>query len=138
MPADMELFLPYDAPLLAALANTQTRALVVCYCAAWCDTCEEYRRALQALAVRRTDVTFVWVDIEEYPELLDDEDVDNFPTILVERDGQPLFFGTMLPHIGQLERLVDALSEPDTPVFEENAPKDVRNKLLAGANQAAR
>ena len=48
--------------------------LVACYCAAWCDTCTQYRGKFEALALARPDVAFAWIDIEEHPEYLGDED----------------------------------------------------------------
>jgi thiol-disulfide isomerase/thioredoxin len=90
------------------LRDAPEALLAVCYCAAWCDTCTQYRPQLEALAARLPQHTFIWVDIEENPEWLGDEDVENFPTILVQRpDGGNMFFGTQLPHIGHLERLLE-------------------------------
>lgn len=125
----MELFSP-DNPELKDYLSKTDGLLVVCYCAAWCDTCTQYRPKIESLARSRPEHVFLWVDIEDNPELLDDEDVENFPTILIERDGATLFFGTMLPHINQLERLIDALqSEPQTE-FDGSAPQNVRSMLL--------
>ncbi|UYO92861.1 thioredoxin family protein [Pollutimonas sp. M17] len=84
---------------------------VACYCAAWCDTCSEYRPQFQALAEKWPAHAFVWIDIEENPELLGDEDVENFPTLLIQSPEGNLFFGTMLPHIGHLDRLIRSLEE---------------------------
>ena len=81
--------------------------LVVCYCAQWCDTCGQYRLDFSALAERHPQHIFIWVDIEEQPELLGDEDVENFPTILLQSGDTNLFFGTQLPYISHLEKLLD-------------------------------
>jgi hypothetical protein len=97
--------------------------LVACYCAAWCDTCTLYRDRFDALAMRHPEHAFVWIDIEDYPDLLGDEDVENFPTLLIERDGHALFFGTMLPHIEQLDRLIATLaSTPDAVPVQTTLP----------------
>ena len=127
--ADMSVYLPSDPALPVRLAQ-QDPLLVICYCAAWCDTCKEYRPKLESLAQTQPDTVFVWVDIEDSPELLDDEDVENFPTILLERSGQTLFFGTVLPHIGQLERLIQAVRQAHSEPFEGAAPRDIQTKLL--------
>jgi len=80
--------------------------LVACFCADWCRTCASYRRDFEALAQRLTQHIFVWIDIEESPQLLDDDDVENFPTLLLQRHGQTLFFGTQQPLIHHLEGLL--------------------------------
>jgi hypothetical protein len=54
---------------------------------------------------------FAWIDIEDHAELLGDEDVENFPTLLVQIGSKVVFYGPMLPHIGHLERLLESLNE---------------------------
>ncbi|MFC4200735.1 thioredoxin family protein [Candidimonas humi] len=83
--------------------------VVVCYCAAWCDTCTQYRGDFEQLALRLPQHAFVWVDIEDSPELLGDEDVENFPTLAIQGTEGNRFFGTLLPYIGHLERLIEQL-----------------------------
>jgi thioredoxin 1 len=79
---------------------------VACLCAAWCGSCREYRPEFDALAVRMPQLRFAWVDIEDAPEVAGDIDVENFPTLVIQRGELVLFCGPMLPHIGQLERLI--------------------------------
>lgn len=89
--------------------------LIACYCAQWCGTCKEYFTAFEALSQRFPQHLFVWVDIEEEPELLDDIDIENFPTLLIQIEGKNHFFGTMLPYISHLERILQSI-RPDSPV----------------------
>ena len=84
--------------------------LVACFCAAWCNTCTEYRPKMQALSEARPQHVYAWIDIEDEPELLGDEDVENFPTLLIQAGQRVLFYGPMLPHIGHLERMLDNLA----------------------------
>ena len=58
---------------------------------------------------------FAWIDIEEHAELLGDEEVENFPTLLVQLGDRVLFYGPMLPHIGHLERLLASLTQAAPP-----------------------
>lgn len=114
--------LPESVDLKARLSEP-FEMLVACYCAAWCDTCTLYRERFEALALRHPAHLFVWIDIEDFPDLLGDEDIENFPTLLIEREGHVLFFGTMLPHIEQLERLMSTLaSTPDAPAVNTTLP----------------
>jgi thioredoxin 1 len=103
--------------LRAALARPDA-LLVACFCAAWCDTCTLYQPRFEALARARPEHGFVWIDIEDHAEFLGEEDVENFPTLLIQSDKSVLFYGPMLPHIGHLERLLDNLQLPSTPVSE--------------------
>ena len=118
-----------ETPEIKARLATAADMLVACYCAAWCDTCTLYRDRLETLASMHPEHTFVWIDIEDYPELLGDEDVENFPTLMIERAGKVLFFGTMLPHIQQLERLIATLAtNSNAPALNTELP-DVRQAL---------
>ncbi|HEY9573728.1 MAG TPA: thioredoxin family protein [Pusillimonas sp.] len=111
----MPVFDPlHDKPALLNRLQQDDGLIIACYCAAWCDTCTEYRPQFDALADKWPDHAFVWIDIEESPELLDDEDVENFPTILIQHPKGNLFFGTMLPQIGHLDRLIRSLDEQST------------------------
>ena len=85
--------------------------VVACLCAAWCGTCGSYRTAFEALAGRHPDMTFVWIDVEDQADVVGDLDVENFPTLLVQREDTVAFFGTMLPDPAVAERLVQAQAE---------------------------
>ena len=63
------------------------------------------------MAQAKPHMAFAWIDIEDHPDYLGEEDVENFPTLLVQHSARTLFFGPMLPHIGPLERLLDTLTE---------------------------
>lgn len=98
-----------DAEALAvALAQRPDGRLVACLCAAWCGTCRDYLVAMTELAVRHPEDCFVYIDIETHADRLGDLDIENFPTLLVQpvAGGEPTFFGTLLPHIGVLERML--------------------------------
>ncbi len=81
---------------------------VICLCAAWCDVCKQYRSDFDALAQRHPDKLFLWMDIEDLSELAEDYDVENFPTLLIQRGEAVSFFGTMQPDTGQLQRVLQA------------------------------
>lgn len=107
----MTIFLPGSAALAARL-NQAKPTVVLCFCAAWCDTCKEYQPKFESLSTQHPDATFVWIDIEDHPLLLGDEDVENFPTVAVMQGHDVRFLGTILPHIGHLDRLIQAMQAP--------------------------
>ena len=80
---------------------------VVCLCAAWCGVCRDYAAPFdEAAAPFGTQAEFTRLDIEDEAELLGSVDVENFPTLLIARGEQVLFFGTITPHVQTLTRLV--------------------------------
>jgi thioredoxin 1 len=85
--------------------------LVACLCAAWCGTCATYRATFDEVAARHPDKQFVWIDIEDQADLVGDLDVENFPTLLMQRGDTVAFFGTMVPDGGVADRLVGAQAE---------------------------
>jgi thiol-disulfide isomerase/thioredoxin len=91
-----------------AQALDDDRWIVACLCAAWCGTCASYRAAFDGLAARHPDKHFIWIDIEDQAEVVGDLDVDNFPTLLIQRHDMVTFFGTMLPDPALAERLIQA------------------------------
>lgn len=84
--------------------------LVSCLCAQWCGSCREYRVEFDALCGRnaRPSVSYVWVDVEDEPEVAGEVDVDNFPTLVIQRGADVLFCGPMVPDVRTLERLLDS------------------------------
>lgn len=124
----MSVYRPND-PLLASRLADPHALLVACLCAAWCGSCREYEEKFSVLAERHSQHVFVWLDIEEHSQLLDDEYVENFPTVLVQDSHAVRFLGPLLPHIGHLERLLASLLEASgTPTTAWHGP-DLRASL---------
>jgi thioredoxin 1 len=80
--------------------------IVVCLCAAWCDVCSHYQPGFEQLASRHPDKHFVWIDIEDQADVVGDLDVENFPTLLIQRADTVAFFGTVQPEPQQADRLL--------------------------------
>jgi len=120
--------MPQDMP-------TAAEVTVACLCAAWCRTCDEYRQVLLGLAGTTPGVRYLWVDIEDHADALDDPqhaatDIENFPTLLVIRGAQPVFFGTVLPHAGVVERLVDRERLRDMAALQDAAAVSLAAAVL--------
>jgi len=97
-------------PIVDAFADPG-RLVVVSLCAAWCDTCAQFRAAYERVAHARPQAAFVWLDIEDDAEIAGDIDVENFPTLAVYRGRSPVHFGVCLPHETTVGRLLDALAD---------------------------
>src|ERR1700730_13039610 len=89
--------------LAQALAHDEW--VIACLCAQWCGSCREYEIAFAQLAERHPQHHFVWIDIEDQADIVGDFDVDNFPTLLIQRGATVTFFGTMEPEIRLAERI---------------------------------
>ncbi|GCB04885.1 thioredoxin family protein [Ralstonia sp. SET104] len=126
----MPLFSPnIDAAMLHARIRAG-QLLVACLCAEWCGTCRSYRTTFTELAARHPECCFVWVDVEDHADALGDFDVENFPTLLVQRGSDVLFFGPVLPHAGVVDGLLSRDLSATTAVV---AAPDLRGWLLESA-----
>lgn len=111
------------AALRQALQALPQGRLVACLCAAWCGTCKDYLPGFAALAARYPGDCFVWIDVETHSDYLgEDIDIENFPTVLIQpiAGGAPQFYGTVLPHLDVLDRMLGragtmAGAAPDIP-----------------------
>lgn len=88
--------------------GAEDRFLVACLCAQWCTACRAYRAVFDQAAAEHPEVRFVWVDVEDSASLVDQVDVENFPTILIGEGDHPRFFGAITPQSEVLLRLITA------------------------------
>lgn len=101
-------------PHASALPETALpNLLVACLCAQWCGTCTEYQPLFTQLQADFPNARFEWVDIEDQADLVDPVEVENFPTILIAQGNQPQFFGSVMPHLETLRRLIQSSSSAD-------------------------
>jgi thioredoxin reductase (NADPH) len=114
---------PKDRQSIADAFADPGRLVVVTLCAAWCDTCTQFRAAYERIAQSRPHAAFVWLDIEDDAQIAGDIDVENFPTLAIYRGRAPLHFGVSLPHETTVGRLVDALADGAAPLG--SAPDEV-------------
>jgi len=82
--------------------------VIACLCAGWCGSCRDYATAFAAWAERSPEHHFVWIDIEDQADLVGDLDIDNFPTLLIQRCSTVCFFGPVEPDTRLAERLLQA------------------------------
>jgi thioredoxin-like negative regulator of GroEL len=100
--------------------KTPYRLVIACFCAAWCRTCDDYVHVFDGLKKRYAEhADVVWVDIEDQAEVLDDVDVENFPTLLISDQQQVYFWGALLPHASTATQLIDrVLSNELRPISD--------------------
>ena len=106
-----------NADAVAAHCAEGKMPLVVALCAAWCDTCGEFRGTFERIARSRPQMLFLWLDIEDDSEICGDIDIENFPTLAIYRGTRLLHYGVSLPQEGTVARLIDEIAgrvEPDS------------------------
>lgn len=105
---------------------------VIALCAAWCDTCVEFRTTLESIAQARPHVLFIWLDIEDDSEICGDIDVENFPTLAIFRGACLLHYGVSLPLEGSVGRLVDEVAaRREIGIRAAQVVLDLPHRLLA-------
>ncbi len=95
------------------MTSTNEPFSVICLCAEWCGTCREYRTGFEDVAARFPGVRFHWVDIEDQADTLGDLDIENFPTLLINRGTSVLYYGVMLPYPDHLVGILESFHEYD-------------------------
>src|SRR5262245_31141619 len=69
---------------------------------------------------------FVWVDIEDEKSGVEDWDIENFPTLLIQRKELVLFFGHLLPQKAILRQMLEMFrgqSEPESRQYAHANPE---------------
>ncbi len=92
---------------------------VACLCAAWCRLCDAYRAVFDQVQAEFTrdglSVRWHWIDIEDEAELVDDFDVETFPTIVVVDTAAVRFAGPLTPQPDTLRRVLRTALAPAGP-----------------------
>lgn len=96
------------------MSDTRPRLLVACFCAAWCRTCDEYALVFDALKIEYANLAqFLWVDIEDQSVLMDNIDVESFPTLLIAEEHEIYFWGVSLPLASTTSHLLNRVIAGD-------------------------
>lgn len=97
---------------------------MACLCAQWCGICRDYAPVMARVLTEfdAGGVRVAWVDIEDHDALLGDLDIQSFPTLLIARGTEALFFGTVTPHAQTLHRLVDSALQGTLPRQSADTP----------------
>jgi len=106
--------------------------LVAGLCAQWCGTCRDWRPVFDEQAgafAGRAD--FAWVDVEDHDEVMGHLDVENFPTLMIARGDDVLFFGTITPHAQTLTRLVQSALQGDLKPLRDDEVQGFPQRVRA-------
>ena len=127
-----------DFPSPSGPDQASAGLLVVAFCAAWCNTCDEFRITFDRLAAARPLDRFVWLDIEDETEVVGDIDIENFPTIAAYDAGRLVHFGISLPQGALVARLLDSLDGASPTIPGDAAVTGLPQRLAEAGARAAR
>lgn len=102
--------------------------LIDCW-APWCGPCRAFAPAYERVSARHPDVTFAKVNVDEEPEVSRAFGVSGIPTLIVFRDGVPLFAQAGALPESALEELVTRVKALNM----EQVRKDLAAREAAGA-----
>jgi len=89
--------------------------IVACLCAGWCHVCEDWRAPFAQLAERLPGVRFLWVDVEDEADVVEGIEVEDFPTLLIQRGDAVIFLGAVRPNTQAVETLVRSMQGRGSP-----------------------
>lgn len=93
-----------DSPIHLSSSRSLT---VLIICATWCGVCRSYKSVIES----ELELKPAWVDVDDFEALADDLSIETFPTIVILRDSDVLFFGGIDTKQGTLSGLLSAVSE---------------------------
>jgi thioredoxin 1 len=112
-------------------ADSASHWWVICLCAEWCGVCREWREAFTQAAAAHPELRFAWVDVEDEADAMGDVDIETFPTLLIAREGKPLFYGPVLPSGTQFTRLIASLQDTHTAAAVSGEAAQLLERLAA-------
>ena len=109
---------------------------VICLCAEWCAVCRQYQSGFDALGAEFAPAHWRWLDIEEHEDLLDDLEIETFPTLLIGQAGQVRFFGPLLPQPGVLQRMLRSLAQDGGAPLADAQASDLLQRIMRSSLRA--
>ena len=106
---------------------------VACLCAQWCGVCRDWLPLFTEQARAHPHMRFAWVDVEDEDEAMGDVDIETFPTLMVARGDQVLYFAPIPPLASQFARLMARLqAQPQPDPGVEPQADALLHRLTAG------
>lgn len=102
--------------------------VLIDFWADWCGPCKQFEPVYERVSERHPDITFAKVDTDDQVELANSYGVQSIPTLVIYRDGIPLF--------GQPGALPEAALEDLISQAQALDMDEVRRQVAAEAEQS--
>ncbi|KOB88319.1 hypothetical protein PFDG_01702 [Plasmodium falciparum Dd2] len=66
------------------------KLVVAQFGASWCGPCKKMKPVIEKLGEDNDNIESLYIDIDEFPELGENEDINELPTILLRKNGKYL------------------------------------------------
>lgn len=119
-----------DAAAIATRLNASSaRLTLIIGATGWCETCRTLKPVFESLAAEHgtKNDAWLWLDLEDHAEFLDDFIPENLP-LLVSYKGNQLTHA-FVPSRLTVPALADLLSQ--SPRLEQTALPDIRARLMS-------
>jgi len=104
--SDKNYLLPDKDAGLIRRSLQEGKRLVACLCADWCSSCQAWQADFSTLSKDFPDDCFVWVDIEDHPDLVTEIDLETLPILLIQSVESAHFLGPIQPRLSQVAKIL--------------------------------